>query len=65
MFVKLFTFFIRVIILVLIFFPPGKIVYSIVSDERQMMTEIMYNGPIQTRITLYDDFLFYKSGKPI
>lgn len=44
-------------------FFSGKVVYSIVSDERQMMTEIMQNGPIQTRITLYDDFLFYKSGR--
>ncbi|XKL62020.1 hypothetical protein PGB90_001853 [Kerria lacca] len=40
----------------------GYLIYSIVSDETQIMTEVMYNGPVQTHMTLYEDFLRYNSG---
>lgn len=40
----------------------GKSAYSISSDEQQIMTEIMTNGPVEGAFTVYADFLSYKSG---
>jgi len=39
----------------------GKSVYS-VRDVKQIQTEIMTNGPVETAFTVYADFLAYQSG---
>lgn len=36
--------------------------YQIPSDQYQIMTEIMTNGPVQADFTVYSDFLTYTSG---
>jgi cathepsin B len=36
--------------------------YSIARDASQIQTEIMKNGPVEAAMTVYDDFLLYKSG---
>jgi cathepsin B len=40
----------------------GTTVYSVDSDETQIMTELMKHGPIEAAFTVYDDFPLYKSG---
>jgi len=40
----------------------GKSVYTIRSDVKQIQTEIMTNGPVETAFTVYADFLAYQSG---
>jgi cathepsin B len=40
----------------------GSSVYSIRSDPKQIQTEIMTNGPVETAFTVYADFLLYSSG---
>lgn len=40
----------------------GKKVYS-VKGERKMMTEIYNNGPVEGTISVYADFVNYKSGE--
>jgi len=40
----------------------GKSVYSVRSDVKQIQTEIMTNGPVETAFTVYADFLAYASG---
>jgi cathepsin B len=37
-------------------------VYSVRSDEKQIQTEIMKNGPVEAAFTVYADFVTYKSG---
>jgi len=40
----------------------GQSVYSVSSDEKQIRTEIMKNGPVEAAFTVYADFLTYKTG---
>jgi len=40
----------------------GSKSYSIGRDAAQIQTEIMKNGPVGAAMTVYDDFLLYKSG---
>jgi len=40
----------------------GSKSYSISRNVEQIQTEIMKNGPVEAAITVYDDFLLYKSG---
>lgn len=40
----------------------GKTAYSVSSQETQIMTEIMTNGPVEGAFTVYADFPSYKSG---
>jgi cathepsin B len=40
----------------------GSSVYSVRSDQKQIETEIMTNGPVEAAFTVYADFLTYKSG---
>ncbi|CAF1319105.1 unnamed protein product [Adineta ricciae] len=40
----------------------GDSVYSIKSNEQQIQTEIMKNGPVEGAFTVYSDFLLYSSG---
>ncbi|XP_015784846.1 cathepsin B isoform X1 [Tetranychus urticae] len=40
----------------------GKRVYSVSSDPKQIMKEIMTNGPVSSSFSGYSDFLTYKSG---
>lgn len=41
----------------------GKKAYSLRSDQKQIQTEIMTNGPVEGAFTVYADLLQYKSGK--
>ncbi|KAM4771064.1 tubulointerstitial nephritis antigen [Rhinophrynus dorsalis] len=36
--------------------------YRIPSDEREIMNEIMENGPVQAIMTVHEDFFLYKTG---
>jgi cathepsin B len=36
--------------------------YSVQNNVRQIQLEIFHNGPVQSQMIAYDDFLFYKSG---
>uniref|UniRef100_A0A1I8FPY3 Pept_C1 domain-containing protein n=1 Tax=Macrostomum lignano TaxID=282301 RepID=A0A1I8FPY3_9PLAT len=40
----------------------GASAYSVRSNEQQIMTEIMTNGPVEGAFTVYADFPSYKSG---
>ena len=40
----------------------GKESYSLPSDERQIMYDIMTNGPVEGAFSVYVDFLHYKKG---
>jgi len=40
----------------------GDTVYSVRSNEKDIETEIMTNGPVEAAFTVYADFLPYKSG---
>lgn len=40
----------------------GKKVYSIDSNEEQIKAELFKNGPVEGVMTVYTDFLHYKSG---
>jgi len=40
----------------------GSDVYSVESEERSIMAEIMKNGPVEAAFTVYSDFPNYKSG---
>ncbi|GAB6019813.1 hypothetical protein CHUAL_001354 [Chamberlinius hualienensis] len=40
----------------------GEKPYAIDSDVSQIQTEIMINGPVETVLLMYEDFLSYKSG---
>ncbi|XP_054718806.1 cathepsin B-like [Uloborus diversus] len=40
----------------------GKQSYSIDSDEEQIRTELVKNGPVEAAFTVYGDFVNYKSG---
>ncbi|KAL5014826.1 hypothetical protein ScPMuIL_009096 [Solemya velum] len=40
----------------------GVSVYSVSSDEQQIMAEIYKNGPVEAAFTVYSDFPSYKSG---
>lgn len=40
----------------------GKKSYSLVNDQKQIMYEIMTNGPVEGAFSVYVDFLHYKSG---
>jgi cathepsin B len=40
----------------------GSTVYAVRSDEKQIETEIMTNGPVEAAFTVYADFLTYKTG---
>lgn len=40
----------------------GATAYSIHSNEAQIQTEIMTNGPVEAAFTVYDDFPSYKEG---
>uniref|UniRef100_A0A8C8HXG0 Cathepsin B n=1 Tax=Oncorhynchus tshawytscha TaxID=74940 RepID=A0A8C8HXG0_ONCTS len=40
----------------------GKNSYSLPSEEQQIMTELLKNGPVEGAFTVYEDFLLYKSG---
>uniref|UniRef100_A0A4W5QRV4 Cathepsin B n=1 Tax=Hucho hucho TaxID=62062 RepID=A0A4W5QRV4_9TELE len=40
----------------------GKTSYSLPSEEQQIMTELLKNGPVEGAFTVYEDFLLYKSG---
>jgi len=37
-------------------------VYNVGSDQSQIMTEIMQNGPVEACFDVYEDFLHYKNG---
>lgn len=39
----------------------GNMVYR-VDNERRMMKELVENGPFEVALTVYEDFLTYKSG---
>lgn len=43
----------------------GKSSYSVLSEEEQIQSEIMKNGPVEGAFTVYEDFLLYKSGKKL
>jgi len=40
----------------------GSTVYSVRSDQKQIATEIMTNGPVEAAFSVYADFLTYKTG---
>lgn len=40
----------------------GKKAYSVKSDVAAIQREIMTNGPVEVAITVYEDFVHYKSG---
>ncbi|KAF8563916.1 hypothetical protein P879_08319 [Paragonimus westermani] len=40
----------------------GKNVYRLMNDQKQIMKEIMINGPVETMFALLTDFLDYQSG---
>lgn len=40
----------------------GKQTYSLSADQKQIMTEVYKNGPVEASFTAYADFLLYKSG---
>ncbi|XKL62056.1 hypothetical protein PGB90_001889 [Kerria lacca] len=40
----------------------GKFAYSIIKNEKAIMTEIYRNGPVQSFMHMYPDFYVYKSG---
>ncbi|XP_044736979.1 cathepsin B-like [Chrysoperla carnea] len=40
----------------------GQRAYSISSDQDKIKMEIMQNGPVEACLTVYEDFLQYKSG---
>lgn len=40
----------------------GKSVYTISSDQNEIMSEIVNNGPVEAAFTVYADFPNYKSG---
>ena len=40
----------------------GKNAYNVMSDEANIQTEIMTNGPVEAAFSVYSDFLLYKSG---
>ncbi|XP_014244820.1 cathepsin B-like [Cimex lectularius] len=40
----------------------GRIAYSVRSDERSIQKELMTNGPVEAGITVFEDFLHYKTG---
>lgn len=41
----------------------GKQAYRVPSDEKQIMTELYKNGPVEGAFSVYEDFLMYKSGE--
>lgn len=41
----------------------GSVAYAVHSDTQKIQMEIMKHGPVEGAITVYDDFLSYKSGK--
>lgn len=40
----------------------GKTSYTVLSDERQIQSEIYKNGPVEGAFIVYEDFVLYKSG---
>jgi cathepsin B len=40
----------------------GSTVYSVRSNQEQIQTEIMKNGPVEGAFSVYEDFLAYKTG---
>ncbi|CAF1246736.1 unnamed protein product [Rotaria sp. Silwood1] len=40
----------------------GASVYSVRSNQEQIQTEIMKNGPVEAAFSVYEDFLTYRSG---
>ena len=43
----------------------GANAYNIENDIGQIQQDIQYNGPLETYIDVYADFLHYKSGETI
>ena len=47
---------------VIYFCITGASAYSVRRSEKEIMTEIMTNGPVEGAFTVYADFPTYKSG---
>ncbi|VDQ13862.1 unnamed protein product [Trichobilharzia regenti] len=44
------------------YYITGRNYYRVDSKESAIQTEIMLNGPVEAGISVYTDFLYYKSG---